>query len=182
MYITNVKRIFAIVLLLGSAGLAHASSPAPVNEIPSPDLPPACTSLQPLAGTEVAFHTYAIGVQIYRWNGSSWVFIAPSANLYADSGFRGLVGTHYAGPTWESNSGSRVVVRRTGDCTPDPTAIAWLLLDSTLTEGPGIFEAVTQIQRVNTTGGLAPTAPGTTVGQEMRVPYTAEYYFYKVED
>ena len=103
------------------------------------------------------------------------------ANLYADSGFRGQVGTHYAGPTWESNSGSKVVARRvvnTG-CTPDAKAIAWLLLETVTADGPGIFGDVTFIQRVNTTGGVAPAAPGTFVGEEARVPYTAEYFFYR---
>ena len=38
---------------------------------------------------------------------------------------------------------------------------------------------MTFIQRVNTTGGIAPAAPGTTVGEEARVPYTAEYFFYR---
>jgi hypothetical protein len=185
MYIINFKRIFALVLLLGSAGLAHAFGPAnmPPDEIAPPDLPPACTtSLQPRAETEVVFHVYAIGVQIYRWNGTAWVFVAPSANLFADDSYHGRVGTHYAGPTWESVSGSKVVARRTGDCTPDTSAISWLLLDMVSTDGPGIFSTVTQIQRVNTTGGLVPTVPGTTVGQEARVPYTAEYYFYQLED
>jgi hypothetical protein len=50
------------------------------------------------------------------------------------------------------------------------------------TDGPGFFSEVTQIQRVNTTGGLIPTVPGTIVDQEARVPYTAEYYFYRLED
>src|SRR3954464_7826069 len=116
MYTNNVKRILAIVLLLSAAGLANAFGPAvrPVDEIPSPELPPACTTnLQPDAGTEVAFHAYAIGVQIYRWNGTAWVFVAPSANLYADDGYHGRVATHYAGPTWESNSGSKVIAHKT---------------------------------------------------------------------
>ena len=185
MYFNNVKRIFAIVLLLGSAGLANASNPAamPVDEIPSPELPGVCAiNLQPRAGTEVYFRVYAIGVQIYRWTGTAWVFVAPSANLYADDGFHGLVGTHYAGPTWESNSGSKVVASRAGDCTPDTSAIPWLILNKASTDGPGIFSEVTQIQRVNTTGGLIPTVPGTIVNQLARVPYTAEYYFYRLED
>jgi hypothetical protein len=184
MYNTNVKRIFAIVLLLGSAALANTFVPGvrPVDEIPSPELPPACSALQPQAGSEVAFHAYAIGVQIYRWNGTAWSFVAPSANLYADSGYHGRIGIHYAGPTWESNSGSKVIAHRTGDCTPDTSAIAWLILDKTSSDGPGMFEAVTQVQRVNTTGGLAPTLAGTTVGQETRVPYTAEYYFYRLAE
>ena len=36
--------------------------------------------------------------------------------------------------------------------------------------------------RTNTTGGLAPTEPGTTDGQLKEVPYTAEYYFYRAEN
>jgi hypothetical protein len=34
------------------------------------------------------------------------------------------------------------------------------------------------IQRVNTVGGIAPSTLGTFVGQEARVPYTTEYFFY----
>jgi hypothetical protein len=51
------------------------------------------------AGNKVASHVYAAGVQIYRWDGSSWVFLAPEATLFADYGFHGVVGIHYAGPT-----------------------------------------------------------------------------------
>ena len=45
----------------------------------------------------------------------------------------------------------------------------------------GIFRRVTFIQRVHTTGGLAPSAPGFSTGAEARVPYTAEYFFYRTE-
>ena len=41
------------------------------------------------------------------------------------------------------------------------------------------FEGTTYIQRVNTTGGLAPAAVPTQAGQEVKVPYTAEYFFYR---
>ena len=64
-------------------------------------------------------------------------------------------------------------------CTPDPTAIAWLLLEAALSEGPGIFHKVTFIQRVNTVGGTAPSEPGAFVGEVARVPYTTEYFFYR---
>ena len=151
----------------------------------TPDLPlPLCQSIQVEAGHEVAFHTYAVGVQVYRWNGSAWVFVEPVANLYADKGFRGQVGTHYVGPTWESNSGSKVVARRVAGtgCTPDSGAIPWLLLEKVSTDGPGIFDSTTFIQRVNTTGGNAPAAPGTFVGQESKIPYTAEYFFYRAQN
>jgi hypothetical protein len=57
-----------------------------------------------------------------------------------------------------------------------------LLLSKYRTDGAGIFSSVTFIQRVNTTGGLAPTDPGTTDGEQREIPYTAEYYFYKAEN
>jgi len=47
------------------------------------------------------------------------------------------------------------------------------------TEGPGIFADTTFIQRVNTVGGKAPSADGAFVGQVARVPYTADYFFYR---
>jgi hypothetical protein len=65
---------------------------------------------------------------------------------------------------------------------PDPTAIDWLLLRAVETSGPGVFSPVTYIQRVNTTGGKAPTTPGSFIGEVVDVPYTAEYYFYRSED
>ena len=148
----------------------------------APELPsPLCDRLQVQAGNKVAFHVYALGVQIYRWNGTSWVFVAPSARLFADAEYHGEVGIHYAGPTWESHSGGKVIASRLESCAPDPTAIAWLLLQTVSTEGPGIFDRVTFIQRVNTAGGLPPTTPGPFIGAEEEVPYTAEYYFYRAQ-
>jgi hypothetical protein len=38
---------------------------------------------------------------------------------------------------------------------------------------------VTFIQRVNTVGGLKPAEPGEEVGEVARVPYAADYYFYR---
>jgi hypothetical protein len=185
MNIINLKNIretvaiFAIALtVLAFNSVTRAASS---GEIMPPDLPAGCSSIQIEDGNEVAFHAYAIGVQIYRWNGSAWAFVAPEAKLYANAGFNGKVGSHYAGPTWESNSGSKVVaarVQNTG-CTPDAASIPWLKLKMVSTDGPGIFSKVSYIQRVATSGGIAPTAPGSTVGEEKRVPYTAEYYFYR---
>jgi len=109
-----------------------------------------------------------------------------TANLWPKA-HSNVVGIHYAfaGPTrpaWESASGSRVVAARTvAPVTVDTNAIPWLVLNAVPenTIGPGIFERTTYIQRVNTTGGLAPSSPPTALGQEARVPYTAEYYFYR---
>lgn len=151
-----------------------------------PELPPQCDSIRVEEGNKLAFHAFAKGVQIYKWNlvTQSWDFVGPQAGLFAEENYFGEVGSHYVGPTWESKSGSKVEGRRvlgTG-CTPDPTAIAWLLLKKFRTEGNGIFASITFIQRVNTTGGLAPSTQGEYDGQIKESPYTAEYYFYKAEN
>jgi len=86
-----------------------------------PDLSTNCASLEAPEGNKVTMHAFAIGVQIYRWNGSAWVFVAPEAVLYANEDYDGAVAIHYAGPTWESNSGSKVVGVRAAGCTPGPT-------------------------------------------------------------
>ena len=187
MHYKKVKLVIALGLLLTVVGLAPTSISAARASAPdnSPDLPsPICDSLQVPQGNGLAFRVYALGVQVYRWNGTSWVFVEPVATLFADARYHGEVGIHYVGPTWESNSGSKVVAARvpgTG-CTPDSTAIPWLLLQRVSTEGPGIFSSVTYIQRVNTTGGTAPTAPGSVIGEVKELPYTAEYYFYRARD
>ena len=178
MHITRITRAVALAVLFTVAGLAQAR--AADNDNRAPELPAnICDSLQVPAGNEVAFHTYASGVQVYKWSGTAWVFVEPVANLFASRNYHGQVGTHYAGPTWESNSGSKVVARRLTGCTPNASAIPWLKLETVSTEGPGIFDGVTFVHRVNTTGGNAPASPGSFVGEEARVPYTAEYYFYR---
>ncbi|HKX84424.1 MAG TPA: DUF3455 domain-containing protein [Pyrinomonadaceae bacterium] len=176
----ELKKIIGLAALFSVAALVLATATtAFADEIAPPTLPTGCERIQVEAGNEVAFRTYAIGVQIWKWNGTSWGFVAPEASLFADAGFHGKVGTHYAGPTWESNSGSKVVGARVDGCTPDASDIPWLLLRKVTTDGAGIFSDVTFIQRVNTNGGIAPTTPGTTIDQIERVPYTTEYYFYK---
>jgi hypothetical protein len=178
----KLKRAFGLVLLLTIA-LASIPAARANNGGREPDLPsPLCDKVQVPEGNKVAFHVYALGVQVYKWNGVSWDFVAPVATLSASANYAGGVGIHYAGPTWESNSGSKVVAKRVEGCTPDATAIPWLRLQTVSTTGPGIFSAVTYIQRVNTTGGLAPATPGAFIGALEEVPYTAEYYFYRAQD
>jgi hypothetical protein len=176
----SIARLIALALACIAVAVVPLIRAGESNR--APELPsPLCDRLQVQAGNKVAFHVYALGVQIYRWNGTSWVFVAPSARLFADAEYHGEVGVHYAGPTWESHSGGKVIASRLESCAPDPTAIAWLLLQTVSTEGPGIFDRVTFIQRVNTAGGLPPTTPGPFIGAEEEVPYTAEYYFYRAQ-
>jgi hypothetical protein len=156
--------------------------------IPSPlssgdrrrDLPPGCKTLDPPSDQYVSFHGYAQGVQVYRWDDptQTWVFDEPDATPYSDSGFQGQIATHFVGSTWRSNSGSAVVGKKLVACTPDTTAIPWLLLAGATSHGPSPLDGTTYTQRVSTTGGLAPVDPGST-GQIANVPYTAEDCFYK---
>ena len=184
--------VTVVTSLLATALLAACAGESPIEPdrrlaLPAPsgaasavavDLG-ACDNLQAPAGSTLAYRVYAEGVQIYRWTGTSWLFIAPSAVLFADAGERSTVGTHFGGPTWLSVSGSRVVGAVVDRCTPDASAIPWLLLDAVSAEGPGIFDRVTSIQRVNTVGGTAPLGAGSVTGEERSVPYTAEYLFYR---
>jgi hypothetical protein len=131
-------------------------------------------------GNVVHFHGFGVGFQVYTWNGTSWGAAVPDATLFDEDG--NIVASHFAGPTWKSNSGSEVV----GALPPaafivDTNAIPWLRLAAVkqLTHGPGIFADTTFIQRVNTVGGKAPFMPGTTVGQVAKVPYSADYFFFR---
>ena len=137
-----------------------------------------CTDIAAPAGSKLVYHVYAEGVQIYKWNGTSWAPQGPSATLYSDAARTTKVGTHYAGPTWESNGGSIVVGKLNTPCEVSSADIPWLLLDATRSAAFGVFRDVTSIQRVNTAGGRAPSDPG-IVGETRNVAYTAEYFFYR---
>ena len=140
-----------------------------------------CDNLKPPAGTRLAAHYYATGVQIYRWIGSAWTLVGPRAVLFADSGRTRKAGTHYAGPAWQTTGGSKVVGRAAQRCSPDSTAIPWLSLDAVSSDSAGDFRRVTFIQRGRTVGGVAPSAAGTSAGEEASVPYSAEYLFYRTD-
>ena len=103
----------------------------------------------------------------------------PRANLYDDNGK--LIITHFGGPTWQAKDGSMVVGHAEASVTPDLTAIPWVRLSAASTT-PGRLGNTTNIQRIATTGGLAPPAAdcnATTAGTVAEVPYTADYYFWK---
>ena len=183
MYRYKINRFFLVLITLVTFAVTPAFAFDNTN---GPELPEECSSIRVPEGNKLAFHAYAKGVQIYKWNliTQKWDLLAPQAGLFAEDSYFGEIGSHYVGPTWESKSGSKVEARRvqgTG-CTPDPTAIAWLLLSKFRTEGAGIFSKVTFIQRVNTTGGLPPAAPGAFDGEITESAYTAEYYFYRAEN
>ena len=151
-----------------------------------PELPPQCELIGAPEGQTLNAHVYAKGVQVYQWNATTmfWDFVEPRAALFAEDSFHGEIGSHFRGPNWQSKGGSRVKAAAVPGklCTPDSSAIAWLLLKATENSPNGMFKDITYIQRVNTTGGLRPTTPGIVNGEIVEVEYTAEYYFYKAEN
>ena len=138
----RTKPLIALLVLVSIAGLTQAFTPLalmPDNDR-TPDLPsPACDELRVDPDQRLAYRSFAIGVQRYRWDGTTWAFVEPVATLYSDAEYHDKVGTHYAGPTWQGNSGGKVVGTRLKGCMPDPTAIAWLKLGSVSNDETGIF-------------------------------------------
>lgn len=171
------------------AGIAAAAAALSVTQVAQAGpLPPTVPGpIQVLAGNKVFLVGHAVGVQIYSCNptagGFAWGFVAPRANLYNDHGK--LIITHFGGPTWQAKDGSKVVGQPEASVTVDATAIPWVRLSAASTAaGPDGDRLVdtTYIQRIATTGGLAPPAAectAATAGTVAEVPYTADYYFWK---
>jgi hypothetical protein len=176
-----VRRLLAAgVLAIGLAAGATASPAGARAEEPSV---PADIAVP--EGNRLFLAVHASGVQIYACNAANgtpaWAG-APRANLYGDNGK--LIGTHFAGPTWQAKDGSRVVAKRDTGVTVDPSAIPWLRLSrvssSAGSDGDRLAKT-TFIQRTATTGGLQPAAAEctqSTLGTVVEVPYTADYRFW----
>ena len=156
----------------GRASLVQVAQAGP----PPPSVP---DPIQVLDGSKVFLIGHAVGVQIYSCNGTGWSFVAPRANLFDDQGE--LIITHFAGPTWQAKDGSMVVGHAEASVSVDPTAIPGVRLSAASTT-PGQLGSTTNIQRIATTGGLAPPAADCNAiraGTVAEVPYTADYCFWK---
>jgi hypothetical protein len=170
----------AIGLLVLLPGLASAAPPPP---------PPDAPGIEVTDGSVPFLLWHAIGTQNYvcapSGDGFAWAFAGPSATLYDDKGKQ--VGVHFAGPTWQAQDGSSVVATVAASAAA-PGTIAWLRLEAAWTtfgpEGGDRLSATTNIQRVNTTGGVRPEAgcDEDSLGDQMNVPYTADYYFYRLKE
>jgi len=151
------------------------------------DPPTVPSTIQAPAGNVPFLVGHATGTQNYTCqlssSGYAWTLVGPSATLVDDKGKQ--IVTHYAGPTWQAKDGSTVVGARVDGVTVSPSAIPWLLLRASSTapgpDGGDRLTRTTYVQRVNTTGGLAPTSgcDQTTLGAARNVQYSADYYFYK---
>jgi len=138
--------------------------------------------VQPPAGQALLLQVHGKGDQIYSCKndvtGYLWELKAPDAQLFDKEGKP--FGRHFAGPSWEAKDGSRVTGTIVdGVLSPDANSIPWLLLTVRSRGGDGVLARVTSIQRLHTKGGKAPAScDAAHVGQELRVPYSADYFFF----
>ena len=164
-----------------------------------PSVPPNIAVLPPNRPFLVG---HAFGTQNYVClpSGDEFKFklFTPQATLFDGAG-RQII-THFFSPdpddpagtiraTWQHSRDTSGVWGKVvpGDnATVDPTAIDWLRVTVVTTEGgrKGALTRTTFIQRVNTTGGLAPStgcSSASDVGTQAFVPYTADYIFYTAD-
>ncbi|HSP98706.1 MAG TPA: DUF3455 domain-containing protein [Candidatus Dormibacteraeota bacterium] len=134
-------------------------------------------------------------------SGFAWLLFTPEATLFTDNDKQVI--THFFSPnpdedgtiraTWQDSRDTSIVwggkaISATHDTDPDfvaEDAIAWLTLPAAgVQEGPTGGDTLTKttfIQRLNTSGGLAPSdgcSQLSNVGAKAFRPYTADYFFY----
>ena len=148
---------------------------------------------------------HAVGTQNFiclrTGYGYTWTFFGPQATLFSDDAVQ--LTTHFLSPnpdengtpraTWQHSQDTSAVWAAAIATSTDPAfvapgAIPWLLLQTKGTSpGPNggeLLSDTTYIQRVHTSGGLAPTTgcgKAANVGSKALVPYTTDYYFYAAE-
>ncbi len=182
----TLKLAAPALALLACAGLTDLRAD-PGNDNRAPDVGSNTSLIPPGDTNKVSFHVYAVGFQIYTNDSTTfaWGLKAPAASLFDSDG--NLVGIHYAYgytaagapiPAWETESGSLVVGARLASASGGTGNIPWLLLQGVHSEGPGVLDETTFIQRVSTSGGVMPPIV-MQPGQEVSVPYTAQYFFYR---
>lgn len=175
-------------------------------------VPPVPTNIQVPAGNTLYLEGQAQGTQNYvclpSGSGFAWTFFSPQATLFFNLKFGGIevhqqIITHFLSPnpeeagtpraTWQSSLDTSAVWAKIAPSgsSSDPNfvaagAIPWLLLEKVGTQaGPSggeILSHTTFVQRLNTSGGVAPSTgcgQSENVGATALVPYTADYFFYK---
>jgi hypothetical protein len=168
-------------MLVGLAFLGLEATGGAASAPAAPDVPPA---IRVPAGAKLVEKLHATGAQVYGCGASdgkyAWTLKRPDATLTDAKGAE--AGKHGAGPSWTAKDGSAVTGAKVAQAdAPASDAVPWLLLRATSTSGKGRFSPVTFIQRLSTKGGKAPAAGCDTAhnGAELRVDYSADYYFFE---
>jgi hypothetical protein len=200
-YATRNILLTACAIALAVAFVVARPQPARADKITVPPVP---SNLQVEAGNQVFLVGHAIGTQNYiclpSGSGFAYSLFTPQATLSDDN--REQIITHFFSPdpkdgtvraTWEHSRDTSTVwaALATDGSSTDPAfvapgAIAWLKLQVTNhkdgpTGGDKLSET-TFIQRLNTSGGVAPSTGcgmSSDVGKKAFVPYTADYFFYR---
>jgi uncharacterized protein DUF3455 len=198
--ITRRLSRLACLAALGMAFTVALPQAAHADRITVPPVPP---DLEAPVNTRVFFVGHGVGTQNYVClpSGSSvaWTLFTPQATLFSDSGQQ--VTTHFFSPnpdeggiiraTWEDSHDTSTVWAQLTQPSTDarfvtPGAIPWLLLHVVgRQEGPtggGKLLRTSDIQRLNTVGGSAPStgcSQAKEIGSKAFVPYTADYFFYE---
>jgi hypothetical protein len=188
------------VAALTAAVLASLAQGPSANGLEPPAVP---DNLEVPAGNRPFLLGHAIGTQNYVCLSSSagfvWTFFGPQATLFNDRARQ--ITTHFlsanpdeagaARATWQHSRDTSAVWAAAIATSSDPAfvqpgAIPWLLLQvvgaNAGPTGGQRLSKTTYIQRVNTSGGLAPTAgcgQASDVGTRALVPYTSDYVFYR---
>jgi len=163
----------APILLLAAFPVAAAVNPPAV---PGP--------LQASTAEAPAFMLRAEGVHVYECRvnavgGYQWVFTNPDVSLRDETSQRA---TEVSPNTFEASTDrSTVSARVRAVAGAGSENLPWVLLSARSASADGLFAGVTSVQRVNTTGGVAPRdgCGESTAGAESRVAFSADYYFYK---
>ena len=201
------------MVLAGVATITAFTASSTQAATPGITPPPLPVGMAPVpAGNKLFLGTHAVGTQNYVCQpsgaGVAYVLFTPQATLFGADGVQII--THFNSPnpdepntdsnvvadgmiraTWQFKDTSRVwakVHQPNGAVTVKTDAIAWLLLDAVGHQsGPTGGDKLTKttfVQRLNTTGGLAPStgcSSPTDVGKKAFVNYTADYFFYKAK-
>ncbi|WP_416982668.1 DUF3455 domain-containing protein [Streptomyces sp. T028] len=172
---TTAVATAAAGLFLGTtAGNAGATEPA--SAAAAVKAPAAPAALAVPDGNKLTGVFAAHGVQTYTCTDGAWKFLEPAATLSDKRGR--TVALHSRGPVWVSTVDGSAVNASAIANSPKTGTIPELLLQATATRGTGAFADVSYIQRLNTTGGVAPTTACTGT-EQVGVQYTATYAFYK---
>jgi Protein of unknown function (DUF3455) len=166
----------ALAVFLGYATAACAQ-PSSVSDVPE--------ALQAAPTEHLVLVAHASGSQVYQCARGTdgqpqWTLKGPDAELRDDKGR--VIGHHSTGPSWKYSDGSEVTAKSAARVdAPDSASVPWLRLSAVSHTGKGLLAPVTTIQRLHTKGGQPPPASQCDPAKpstEVKVPYTADYYFY----
>jgi len=137
--------------------------------------------------SELFLVAHATGVQKYACQANgAWLFTDPEATLYKTDGIPKPIGAHFLNfatgrPVWQLQDGSSVEAARAASASGGTGNIPWLLLRAVATTAGSDGDRLTGttwVQRLNTSGGVAPAATCAS-GDVMAVSYSADYFFWK---